>query len=63
MLNPGNVAGEIYPATFSIWETDDNKFELIRINELKFLFFKGESVVSALFPLIIISNVVGNDVP
>jgi putative phosphoesterase len=35
MLNPGNVAGEIYPPTFAVWDTDDDKFELIRIHELK----------------------------
>lgn len=35
MLNPGNVAGEIYPPTFAVWETENNKFELIRIHELK----------------------------
>lgn len=35
MLNPGNVAGEIYPPTFAIWNTNDDKFELIRIHELK----------------------------
>lgn len=35
MLNPGNVAGEIYPPTFAIWETKDDKFSLIRIHALK----------------------------
>lgn len=35
ILNPGNVANEIYPPTFAVWETDNNKFNLIRINELK----------------------------
>lgn len=35
MLNPGTVAGQFYPATFAIWNTENNKFELIRINELK----------------------------
>lgn len=35
MLNPGNVAGEIYPPTFAVWNTDNDKFELIRIHELK----------------------------
>lgn len=35
MLNPGNVAGEIYLPTFAVWNTDNDKFELIRIHELK----------------------------
>lgn len=35
MLNPGNVAGEIYPPTFAVWNTENNKFELIRIHDLK----------------------------
>jgi uncharacterized protein len=35
LLNPGNVAGEIYPATFAVWETENDKFELVRINELE----------------------------
>jgi len=35
MLNPGNVAGEIYPPTFAVWETDDDKFRLIRVHDLK----------------------------
>jgi uncharacterized protein len=34
LLNPGNVAGEIYPATFAIWNVEDNNFELIRINNI-----------------------------
>lgn len=34
-LNPGNVAGEIYFPTFAVWETDNDKFTLIKINELK----------------------------
>lgn len=34
MLNPGNVAGEIYPPTFAVWNTLDNKFDLIRIHNL-----------------------------
>lgn len=35
MLNPGNVAGEIYPPTFAVWNTENGKFELIRIHSLK----------------------------
>ena len=35
MLNPGNVANQYYPPTFAIWNTDDNNFELKRINELR----------------------------
>lgn len=34
MLNPGNVAGEIYPATFAVWETNEDKIELIRIDQI-----------------------------
>jgi putative phosphoesterase len=34
MLNPGNVAGEIYPPTFAVWNTENDKFELIRIHAL-----------------------------
>jgi len=35
LLNPGNVANQICPPTFAIWDTEQNKFDLIRINELK----------------------------
>jgi uncharacterized protein len=35
MLNPGNVAGEIYPPTFATWDAVNDKFNLIRIHELK----------------------------
>lgn len=35
MLNPGNVAGDIYPPTFAVWETENNKFELVRIHDLR----------------------------
>jgi len=35
LLNPGTTAGEIYPPTFALWETKENKFSLIRIHELK----------------------------
>ncbi len=35
MLNPGNVAGQFFPATFAVWETEINKFELIKIDQLK----------------------------
>jgi uncharacterized protein len=35
MLNPGNVAGEIYPPTFAVWNTSNDKFQLIRIHSLK----------------------------
>jgi uncharacterized protein len=35
MLNPGNVAGEIYPPTFAVWEVKNNNFKLIRIHDLK----------------------------
>lgn len=35
LLNPGNVAGEIYLPTFALWNTKDDKFELIRVHDLK----------------------------
>jgi uncharacterized protein len=35
MLNPGNVAGDIFPPTFAIWNTMNDRFELIRIHSLK----------------------------
>ena len=35
MLNPGTVAGQFYSATFAIWNTEDDKFELIKIDPLK----------------------------
>lgn len=35
MLNPGNVAGEIYLPTFAVWETKDASFKLVRVHELK----------------------------
>lgn len=35
MLNPGNVANQFFPPTFAVWETENDKFDLIRINELK----------------------------
>ena len=34
ILNPGNVAGDLYPPTFAVWDTANNKFELIRIHSL-----------------------------
>lgn len=34
MLNPGNVAGEIYLPTFAVWNTENDKFQLIRIHSL-----------------------------
>lgn len=34
LLNPGNVANQYYPPTFAIWNTEENSFELIRINTL-----------------------------
>lgn len=34
VLNPGNVANQIYPPTFAVWNTTDNTFKLIRINDL-----------------------------
>ncbi len=35
ILNPGNVANQIYPPTFAVWKVEENKFDLIKINELK----------------------------
>ncbi|MFA6184225.1 MAG: YfcE family phosphodiesterase [Parcubacteria group bacterium] len=35
LLNPGNVAGEIYLPTFATWNTKDDNFELIRVHDLK----------------------------
>jgi hypothetical protein len=35
VLNPGNVAGEIYPPTFAVWNTENDNFKLIRIHDLK----------------------------
>ena len=35
MLNPGNVANERYFPTFAVWNTENDKFELVRVNELK----------------------------
>jgi hypothetical protein len=35
LLNPGNVANQMYPPTFAVWNVDQNSFQLIRINELK----------------------------
>ncbi len=35
ILNPGNVTGDFYPPTFATWNTNDNKFELIRIHSLE----------------------------
>jgi len=35
LLNPGNVANQIFPPTFATWDIKQNKFDLIRINELE----------------------------
>jgi uncharacterized protein len=35
LLNPGNVAGEYYLPTFAVWDTADDKFDLIRVHDLK----------------------------
>jgi uncharacterized protein len=34
LLNPGNVANQIYPPTFAVWNTEDDSFQLIQINGL-----------------------------
>jgi uncharacterized protein len=35
MLNPGNIANQLYLPTFAVWETENDKFSLIRVNEIK----------------------------
>lgn len=35
LLNPGNVAGDIFPPTFAIWNTETDKFDLVRVHDLK----------------------------
>ncbi|MFZ2226754.1 MAG: YfcE family phosphodiesterase [Candidatus Moraniibacteriota bacterium] len=35
MLNPGNVAGEIYLPTFAVWDTENDGFKLLRVHDLK----------------------------
>jgi putative phosphoesterase len=35
LLNPGTTAGEIYPPTFAIWDIKKDRFDLIRIHNLK----------------------------
>lgn len=35
LLNPGNVAGEIYLPTFAIWNTENDSFKLLRIHDLR----------------------------
>jgi uncharacterized protein len=35
LLNPGNVANQSYTPTFAVWNVEQNKFELIRINDLQ----------------------------
>lgn len=35
MLNPGNVAGEIFLPTFAIWDTKNDNFQLIRVHDLE----------------------------
>ncbi len=34
MLNPGNVTGTFYPATFAVWNTENDEFKLIRIQDI-----------------------------
>ena len=34
MLNPGNVAGEIFPPTFAVWDDQTDNFQLVRIHSL-----------------------------
>lgn len=35
IINPGNVANQRCAPTFAVWNVEQNKFDLIRINELK----------------------------
>ena len=35
MLNPGNVANQIYRPTFAVWDINKNNFKLIEINKIK----------------------------
>ena len=35
MLNPGNVAGEIFLPTFAIWDTGNDNFQLVRVHDLR----------------------------
>ena len=35
MLNPGNVTGDFYAPTFAVWNTEDDKFDLVKIHNLK----------------------------
>lgn len=35
LLNPGNVAGDIYLPTFAVWETKNDKFDLVNVHNLK----------------------------
>jgi len=35
ILNPGNVAGDGFLPTFAIWNTIDDKFELIMVHDIK----------------------------
>ena len=35
VLNPGNVANLYSPATFAVWRTEDDKVELLRVENLK----------------------------
>ncbi len=34
LLNPGNVANQIYPPSFALWNTENNNFQLVKINSL-----------------------------
>jgi hypothetical protein len=34
MLNPGNVAGELFLPTFAVWNTRTDNFQLVRVHSL-----------------------------
>lgn len=34
ILNPGSVTGDRFPPTFAIWETNNNNFRLVLLNEI-----------------------------
>lgn len=35
MLNPGNISNERYQPTFAVWNSLTEKFQLVRVNELR----------------------------
>ena len=35
IINPGNVSNYGYSPTFAVWETDNDKFDLVQLNTIK----------------------------